>query len=205
MADNACLFKLLAKSVGMGYGIIPTFMAKPYTDVSWTGLETRSRGATEADHADARMFRVSYHIRVVLRGQADDGRHIHVSLRDKSGRNIFALNQEDKDGGKGRASAKYDDLKYISQEAEWFLGGLLEGLPSGELATAWPCPSRTLQLTQTVIPLMCPNINSYKRLLGGEVSYRVTTTQDMPSLYIRRCGLLIPPRTDTSRARPLSD
>lgn len=34
MADNACLFKLLAKSVGMQYGIIPTFMAKPYTDVS---------------------------------------------------------------------------------------------------------------------------------------------------------------------------
>lgn len=34
MADNGCLFKLVAKSVGMKYGIIPTFMAKPYTDVS---------------------------------------------------------------------------------------------------------------------------------------------------------------------------
>jgi len=34
MADNACLFKLVAKSVGMTYGIMPTFMAKPWGDVS---------------------------------------------------------------------------------------------------------------------------------------------------------------------------
>jgi len=34
MADNACLFKLVAKSVGMKYGIMPTFMAKPWGDVS---------------------------------------------------------------------------------------------------------------------------------------------------------------------------
>jgi hypothetical protein len=34
MADNAILFKLVAKSVGMKYGIIPTFMAKPWGDVS---------------------------------------------------------------------------------------------------------------------------------------------------------------------------
>lgn len=34
MADNAVLFKLVAKSVGMKYGITPTFMAKPYSDVS---------------------------------------------------------------------------------------------------------------------------------------------------------------------------
>jgi glutamine synthetase len=34
MADNASLFKLVAKSVGMKYGIMPTFMAKPWGDVS---------------------------------------------------------------------------------------------------------------------------------------------------------------------------
>ncbi len=34
MADNAILFKLVAKSVGMKYGILPTFMAKPWADVS---------------------------------------------------------------------------------------------------------------------------------------------------------------------------
>jgi hypothetical protein len=34
MADNAILFKLLAKSIGVKYGIMPTFMAKPWGDVS---------------------------------------------------------------------------------------------------------------------------------------------------------------------------
>lgn len=33
MADNATLFKLTAKNVGMKYGIIPSFMAKPYADL----------------------------------------------------------------------------------------------------------------------------------------------------------------------------
>lgn len=35
MADNAVLFKFVAKSVGMKHGITPTFMAKPYSDVSF--------------------------------------------------------------------------------------------------------------------------------------------------------------------------
>jgi glutamine synthetase len=34
MADNAILFKFVAKSVGMKHGITPTFMAKPYSDVN---------------------------------------------------------------------------------------------------------------------------------------------------------------------------
>jgi len=34
MADNAVLYKLLAKSVGIKYGIMPTFMAKPWANVS---------------------------------------------------------------------------------------------------------------------------------------------------------------------------
>ncbi|PLW18079.1 hypothetical protein PCANC_14719 [Puccinia coronata f. sp. avenae] len=33
MADNAILFKLTAKSVGMKYGIIPSFMAKPHSNL----------------------------------------------------------------------------------------------------------------------------------------------------------------------------
>lgn len=33
MADNAVLFKFVAKSVGMKHGITPSFMAKPYSDV----------------------------------------------------------------------------------------------------------------------------------------------------------------------------
>jgi glutamine synthetase len=63
--------------------------------------------------------------------------HIHVSIRDKSGRNIFAVTEEEKANG-GREGAAFDDTKYISQEAEWFLAGLLEGLSDG--MPAFHCP-----------------------------------------------------------------
>lgn len=58
--------------------------------------------------------------------------HIHVSLRNKDGRNIFGLSKEETAAG-GRKDAKWKDLQYISQEAEWFLAGLLEGLKDGKL------------------------------------------------------------------------
>jgi len=119
MADNACLFKLVAKSVGMRYGIMPTFMAKPWGD---------------------------------LPGCSG---HIHVSMRDRNGRNIFAVTDEEIKAG-GRESAAYDDVKFISQEAEWFLAGVLQGLPD-------------------IVPMMCPTINSYKRLLGGEAMWAPDT------------------------------
>lgn len=57
--------------------------------------------------------------------------HIHVSIRDKTGRNIFALTDEQIKTG-GRADAKWKDTKYISQEAEWFLAGILNGLPDSK-------------------------------------------------------------------------
>ncbi len=59
-------------------------------------------------------------------------RHIHVSLQDKAGRNIFGLSEDEVKSG-GRRNAAYDDTKFLSQEAEWFLGGLLVGLPDGKL------------------------------------------------------------------------
>ena len=34
IADNALLFKYLVKSIGMKYGITPSFMAKPWGNVS---------------------------------------------------------------------------------------------------------------------------------------------------------------------------
>ncbi len=79
----------------------------------------------------ARMFRVS------SGSVADEGnltllrRHIHVSLRDESGHNIFSVSDEEVKAG-GRKGAAYDDVRFLSQEAEWFLAGLLEGLPDGE-------------------------------------------------------------------------
>ncbi|WVQ86058.1 hypothetical protein IAT38_008226 [Cryptococcus sp. DSM 104549] len=119
MADNACLFKLVAKSMGMKYGISPTFMAKPWGD---------------------------------LPGCSG---HIHVSLQDANGRNIFAVSEEEEKNG-GRADAKFKDVKYLSQEGEWFLAGLLEGLPD-------------------VVPMFCPTINSYKRLQGGAAMWAPDT------------------------------
>ncbi|KAI9446497.1 glutamine synthetase/guanido kinase [Lactarius indigo] len=100
MADNALLFKYLVKSLGMKYGITPSFMAKP-----WGNLPGCSG-------------------------------HIHVSIRDGNGDNIFAVKPEELKGG--REGAAYDELKHISQSAEYFLAGLV------------------------------PTLNGYKRLTGGE-------------------------------------
>ncbi|KZO97902.1 glutamine synthetase/guanido kinase [Calocera viscosa TUFC12733] len=108
MADNAILFKFLAKSIGMQLGVLPTFMPKP-----WSGLPGCSG-------------------------------HIHVSLRNADGQNIFAH-----DAKEPRQNAANPDTKFLSQEGEWFLAGILHGLPD-------------------VMPMLVPTINGYKRLLGGE-------------------------------------
>lgn len=91
MADNATLFKHVAKSTGLAHGVLPTFMAKPYAD------------------------------------QPGCSGHVHISLRDKSGRNVFAVEEGEMDSG--REGAQFEDTKRISQVAEWFLAGVLDGLP----------------------------------------------------------------------------
>lgn len=59
--------------------------------------------------------------------------HIHVSLRDeKTGKNIFAISEEELKAG-GRKDAKYEELRFMSKETEWFVAGLLDGLSDGEL------------------------------------------------------------------------
>ncbi|KXN91501.1 Type-1 glutamine synthetase 2 [Leucoagaricus sp. SymC.cos] len=73
--------------------------------------------------------------------------HTHVSLRDESGRNIFAVGKEELKTG--RMDAANDDTKFISRQGELFLAGILEGLPD-------------------VLPMLVPTINGYKRLVGGE-------------------------------------
>ncbi|KDE02882.1 glutamine synthetase [Microbotryum lychnidis-dioicae p1A1 Lamole] len=108
MADNATLFKWVAKTTGLKYGIMPTFMAKPYAD------------------------------------QPGCSGHVHISLRDKSGKNVFAVEESElKDG---RADAKFEDTKRISKTAEHFLAGVLLGLPD-------------------IMPLLVPTVNGYKRLV----------------------------------------
>ena len=80
--------------------------------------------------------------------------HIHVSIRDKSGRNIFAVSEEEKKAG-GREGAAFEDTKYLSQEAEWFLAGLLEGLSDGMSLFSISMPPLTS------LPTYCPSLHVY--------------------------------------------
>ncbi|KAL8276286.1 hypothetical protein RQP46_011314 [Phenoliferia psychrophenolica] len=108
MADNATLFKYIAKLTGMKYGVMPTFMAKPYSD------------------------------------QPGCSGHVHISLRDSTGENVFAVKESElKDG---RVGATSEDTKRISLIAEYFLAGVLKGLPS-------------------IMPCLVPTVNGYKRLV----------------------------------------
>ncbi|KAB5595697.1 Glutamine synthetase [Ceratobasidium theobromae] len=144
MADNATLFKFVAKSIGMQQGVIPTFMAKPYAN---------------------------------LPGCSG---HIHISLRGKDGQNGFALAEADRKNG--RANATYEDTRWISQEAEWFLAGLLGGL-------------------MDIVPLLVPTINGYKRLHGGKIFWApnaLTYGYDSRAASIR---IISPPSVPPSATR----
>lgn len=56
-------------------------------------------------------------------------RHTHVSLRDDSGKNIFAVSEAEL--STGRSGAANDDVKFLSEEAEHFLAGILDGIADG--------------------------------------------------------------------------
>jgi len=144
MADNAILFKFVAKSIGMKWGVLPSFMAKP-----WGNLPGCSG-------------------------------HVHVSLRSKDGKNIFAV--DDSEMKEGRKGAKFDDTKFMSKEGEHFLAGILDGLTD-------------------VVPMLVPTINGYKRLVGGESFWApnaVTYGYDSRAASIR---IISPPSVPQSATR----
>ncbi len=116
MADSAILFKYTAKSIGMKHGIIPSFMAKP-----WGKLPGCSGSV---------LFLWTQEWYSNLNSPI---RHVHVSLRDKSGRNIFAVAESERK--EGRSDAAFEDTKFVSQQAEWFLAGILDGIADGMLRT----------------------------------------------------------------------
>ena len=70
-------------------------------------------------------------------------RHIHISLRDSSGRNSFAVS--DSELKSGRNGAAFDDTMFVSLEAEWFLAGLLDGIGDGMYAPFLCAPMATKQ------------------------------------------------------------
>ncbi|KAG6900662.1 hypothetical protein C0993_005895 [Termitomyces sp. T159_Od127] len=105
--------------------------------------------------------------------------HVHVSLRDNTGTNVFSLAEEDLDG---RKDAQYEDTRYLSQEGEWFLAGILDGIAD-------------------VMPLLVPTINGYKRLVGGEAFWApnaVTYGYDSRAASIR---IISPPSVPPSATR----
>ncbi|TVY56487.1 Type-1 glutamine synthetase 2 [Lachnellula cervina] len=65
--------------------------------------------------------------------------HMHISIVDKDGKNLFFREKKDTD-------AEYDDIANLSDMGRHFLAGLLEGLPD-------------------IMPLLAPTVNSYKRLV----------------------------------------
>jgi glutamine synthetase len=65
--------------------------------------------------------------------------HMHISIVDKDGKNLFAREKKD-------TEAEWEDIAGLSDMGRHFLAGLLEGLPD-------------------VMPLVAPTINSYKRLV----------------------------------------
>ncbi|KAL6305310.1 hypothetical protein BKA93DRAFT_731222 [Sparassis latifolia] len=144
MADNAILFKFLAKSIGIKRGVVPSFMAKP-----WGNLPGCSG-------------------------------HIHVSLRDQNGKSLFAVSESELQAG--RADAANDDTKFLSQEGEWFLAGVLDGLPD-------------------IMPMLVPTINGYKRLVGGEAFWApnaVTYGYDSRAASVR---IISPPSVPPAASR----
>jgi glutamine synthetase len=65
--------------------------------------------------------------------------HIHISLADKEGKNLFARETPE-------AHPQWPDIAHLSDTGRHFLAGLLDALPD-------------------IMPLFAPTVNSYKRLV----------------------------------------
>ncbi|KAJ3918090.1 hypothetical protein F5877DRAFT_79326 [Lentinula edodes] len=106
--------------------------------------------------------------------------HTHVSLRDDSGKNIFAVCEAEL--LTGRPGAANDDVKFLSEEAEHFLAGILDGIAD-------------------VMPMLVPTINGYKRLVGGEAFWApnaITYGYDSRAASIR---IISPPSVPSAATR----
>ncbi|KAL5409835.1 hypothetical protein PMIN04_010877 [Paraphaeosphaeria minitans] len=65
--------------------------------------------------------------------------HMHVSIVDDAGKNLFYRGEED-------PCPPYPDVRFLSDLGRHFLAGLIDGLPD-------------------IMPILAPNVNSYKRLV----------------------------------------
>ncbi|GAA6028010.1 hypothetical protein JCM8097_001828 [Rhodosporidiobolus ruineniae] len=105
--------------------------------------------------------------------------HVHISLRDlKTGRNIFAVADEDQ--AEGRKDAAFPDTKRLSKEGEWFLAGILEGLPD-------------------IMPCLVPTVNGYKRLV--ESYWAPTSVSYAFENRVASVRIIAPPVADKAATR----
>src|ERR1700677_5257209 len=99
----------------MKHGITPSFMAKP-----WGNVSISFRMVDHPTYAIALVCSVTWMLCVcanciALHPQLANSKfaprsHLHVSIRDGNGDNIFAIKPEELKGG--REGAAYDELKY---------------------------------------------------------------------------------------------
>ncbi|KAL7310714.1 hypothetical protein PS15m_010182 [Mucor circinelloides] len=82
MGDRGTLFKTSMKQIGLKHNVMPSFMAKPYSD------------------------------------QPGCSGHMHFSLKNENGDNVFAIGEPS------------EDVPNLTKDAVWFLAGVLKGLPS---------------------------------------------------------------------------
>ncbi|KAL7283602.1 hypothetical protein ACG7TL_003037 [Trametes sanguinea] len=111
---------------------------------------------------------------------ADNAILFKFLAKSVDGKSLFALGEDQLKTG--RSDAQYEDTKFLSQEGEWFLAGVLDGLPD-------------------VMPMLVPTINGYKRLVGGEAFWApnaVTYGYDSRAASVR---IISPPSVPPSATR----
>ena len=120
MADKAGLFKSVMPHTST--------VAAPLTSIRYVVKSLGSKfGITPCFMAKPRE------------GLPGNSGHMHVSIVDKSGTNMFYRGSKD-------PNPPYQDLEYLSDMGRHFLAGMLDGLSD-------------------VMPIVAPTINSYKRLV----------------------------------------
>lgn len=143
MADMASLFKLSVKQLGIQRGIMPTFMAKPYVDKP--GSSGHLHFSIRDINTQANLFAASTASASGPGSSIPLGQQLHSPKSDgeeaaeATASLNTALNRSDWE-------TSVEGVQVMSQTMKYFVAGLLTALPS-------------------IMCIMAPNINSYKRLV----------------------------------------